>query len=198
MSEEQKKDKKLSVMIKALSSKHEINIKFESTLEELSTDVDNAIQKLAKSKTITLKEISQKEKEVSSKNQPIEEESNPVTQFANRLELDEKKFNDLKLVAIKGGDIQILIPTKLGLMENTLLLLALSEYGVSRPSLPYEEWKELFVSSNLKSKSPYHKIINNGVNAKYIDKKKYNENKELVLTGKGVEEIKKALNDIIK
>lgn len=200
-SESKNINKKIEIKIKAKTKTHDISIETDSSLVDLPSDIDEIISQLSKSKSFSEKNLSsliQKTTEkLTSHGQTSSILENPIKLFAIRLEVDPEDFEKFNLIAIKGDDIQILKTTKLGINENTLLLLATNEYVLNNPSTSFDDWKAMFESSNLKTKTPYHKIIGNCIAQKYIDKKKYAESRSLVLTAKGFEAIKKSIKKLL-
>jgi len=198
----EKQNKKIEIKIKAKTKFHELSVEMNSKLVDLPSDIDDVIDQLSKSKYFSEKNISVLERKTQSEKISFSGQTpsileNPVKLFATRLEVEPEEFEKLNLIAIKGDDIQILKTTKLGINENTLLLLALNEYVLNYPSTSFDDWKAMFESSSIKSKTPYHKIINNCVALKYIDKKKYTESRMLVLTAKGFETVKKSIKRLL-
>ena len=151
------------------------------------------IKEISKSKLFKAKEIHVGSKPTSSGTAEGTLDD-PVKLLAMGLEMDIDKFRELELIGIKNENIQILKPNKLTPSENGLLILAASEFGLHRKSLPYEEWKELCEASNIKSKTTFGKIANNAKNYKHIDKKKYETEQVMVLTSIGINVLKKALD----
>lgn len=200
-SEPKNTNKNLEIKIKAKTKTHEISIETDSNLVDLSNDVDNIINQLSKSKSFSEKNLSSQTQKTIEK--PLSSGptssilENPIKLFATRLEVDPDELEKLNLLAIKGEDIQILKTTKLGINENSLLLLAANEYVLNNPSISFDDWKAMFESSSIKTKTPYHKIIGNCIAQKYIDKKKYAEARMLVLTGKGFETVKKSIKKLL-
>lgn len=201
-SESKNSIKKIEIKIRAKTKTHEISIETDSNLVDLPSDIDNIVNQLTKSKSFSEKNISSLTQQTlpekpNSLGQTSSILENPIKLFATRLEVNPDDFEKLNLVAIKGDDTQILKTTKLGINENTLLLLALNEYVLNNPSISFEDWKAMFESSNIKTKTPHHKIINNCVTLKYIDKKKYAESRLIVLTAKGFEAVKKSIKKLL-
>lgn len=200
--ESEKQNKKIEIKIKAKTKFHELSVEMNSKLVDLPSDIDDIIDQLSKSKYFSEKNLSVLERKVqpekiSPPGQTLSILENPVKLFATRLEVEPEEFEKLNLIAIKEDDIQILKTTKLGINENTLLLLALNEYVLNYPSTSFDDWKAMFESSNIKTKTPHHKIINNCIALKYIDKKKYTESRMLVLTAKGLETVKKSIKKLL-
>ncbi len=117
----------------------------------------------------------------------------PIKLIALGLEMDADSLRKLEMIGIKNENIQILKPTKLESSESCLLILAASEFGLCRQSLPYDEWKGPCEANDIKSKTTFNKIANNHKTYGNIDKRKFTSSRELVLTSKGVKFIKKAL-----
>lgn len=198
----EKLNKKIEIKIKAKTKFHEIIVEMNSELGDMPTDIDDVIGQLSKSKffsekNLSIIEVKEHQEKIPPPSQKSSNLENPVRLFATRLEIDPDDFEKLSLIAIKGDGIQILKTTKLGFNENALLLLALNEYVLNQTSTSYDDWKDMFESSNIKTKTPYHKIINNCIAAHYIDKKKYSDSRELVLTAKGFDTVKKSIKKIL-
>lgn len=174
---------------------YEIKIKSKVSTQNISVVIDSLIDQISKSKSFspkTLRIITEKKTETP---QPrvTAEGDNPVRVFADKIGIDPDKFQSSNLVAVKNDSVQLLKPTVLEPSRSCLLLLAISEFVLSRPHLSYDEWKDLCETSKIKSNTPFHKIVNNVKSAGYINAKKYDNSKEILLEPKGVEIVKKTL-----
>lgn len=117
----------------------------------------------------------------------------PTERVANRLDIDAAKLRDAKLFGIKGEKVQIFKAQKFAPFEAVLAISFVSEIGIGKTALSYEELKEAYQESHIKSGSPLYMIISNIGNQGYIDKKRYESQKEIVLIAKGVEKVKEAI-----
>ncbi len=186
-----KKDEKISLKISARNELFEIKIKKESKTSSLASDIDELVEEIQKSKNFNVERIVEKptQKPQSTSGVPVAEDE--VTMIETGLDVSSGRVRDI--LGIRNENIQILRPGKLEASENGLLILAANEFGLRRQGLPYDEWKELCEANNIKSKTTFSKIALNHKNYGNIDKKKYMNSKELVLTPKGINTLKKAL-----
>ena len=114
----------------------------------------------------------------------------PFDKMAHRLDVEPSNLSGAKLFGIKGDKVQIFKTQKFAPAEAVMAICYVSEVGVGKSALTYEELKEAFQASHIKSDSPLYMIISNIANSGYIDKQRYDSQKEIVLTAKGDTKIK--------
>ncbi len=182
--------------VNAHNDTHSINITRIVAVSEISKCIDDTIAEISKSKTFEAKPVNAEIKTPPVILSPLPQES-PVRSFAEKIEVDPDAFEKLKLIAIKNDAVQLLKPTKLKPTESCYLLLAVNEFALGKQSMQFEDWRELCQASNIKSPTPIYKIASNAKNAGHIDKKKYTNTRELVLSPKGVEIVRKAIEKAI-
>ena len=202
MNEEKPHDKKnlddvkdtISLKIIAKNELFEIEIKEKTLKTNIAKNIDDIIHEISKSKSFT-PQIIQKISSDPSPNKQIDDTiENPVKLLAMKLDIDTEKFENLKIIGVKGEAIQILKPTKLKPSESCYLLIAANEYVLGKPSIPYDELKELCELNSIRSKTPFYQLIDNAKRYGHIDKKKYDNSREVVLQSKGLDLLRSALN----
>jgi hypothetical protein len=117
----------------------------------------------------------------------------PFEKIAHRLDVEPSNLNETKLFGIKGEKVQIFKTQKFAPAEAVMAICYVSEIGVGKPALTYEELKEAFQESHIKSDSPLYMIISNVAKSGYVDKQRYDSQKEIVLTAKGETKIKEII-----
>jgi hypothetical protein len=110
--------------------------------------------------------------------------------IAHRLDVDSSNLKEAKLFGIKGEKVQIFKTQKFAPAEAVMAICYVSEIGVGKAALSYEELKEAYRESHIKSDSPLYMIISNIAKSGYIDKQRYDSQKEIVLTAKGETKVK--------
>jgi hypothetical protein len=118
----------------------------------------------------------------------------PLERIALRLDVPGDKLRTANLFGVKGDKVQILKTQKFTASEAVMAICLVSETGLGRPALSYEDLKEAFQESSIKSKSPLYMIISNLGNLGYIDKKRYDSQAEVVLTAKGEAKVGQAIS----
>ncbi len=126
---------------------------------------------------------------------PIEE--SPIVRIETRASLASGKLASAKVLAFKDGNPQLLRPGAFASVSDaTLFLLYAVEIGLKKPSMPYDDFKDLYDAQNIKSGSALPMLLTNLRNAGYIDKKAYAADRTIRLTAKGAakaEEVIKGL-----
>jgi len=187
---------KISVEIKAINPIYEIEINTKGSVSEIPNLIDAIINEIEKSKKFTPTIV----KSTPPRPQPSGEEldDDPLSLLAIQLEVDYNALKQSRLLSIKNQTAQILKSTALTSSESCYLLLAANEYGLGKASLSYGDWKELCDTSKIKSKLPFYKFVNNAKNLKNINKKAYENNKEIILEPKGLDTVKTAVSKYLK
>lgn len=126
----------------------------------------------------------------------IDEKEDPLKKVSLRLEMDYEKLNKEQLFGTKEGRVQIFKP-KFSPKDALLVITFIYEIGLGNTSIPYEELKETFRNSNIKSKSPLYLIIFNAAKSGYIDKQRYDTQKEITLSPKGEARVKKIIESAL-
>jgi hypothetical protein len=121
------------------------------------------------------------------------QKEDPLEKIALRLDMPGDKLRSASLFGVKAGKVQILRTQKFAASEALMAICFVSEIGVGRPALSYEDLKEAFEESRVRSKSPLYMIISNLGNLGYIDKKRYDSQQEVVLTAKGETKVREAI-----
>lgn len=126
---------------------------------------------------------------------PVDE--SPIARIETRASLASGKLASAKVLAFKDGNPQLLRPGAFAsVSDTTLSLLYAVEIGLKKPSIPYDDFKDLYDAQNIKSGSALPMLLTNLRNAGYIDKKAYTADRTLRLTAKGAtkaEEVIKGL-----
>jgi len=183
------------VEIKAKNPVYEIEINTKGSVSEIPSLIDGIIKEIEKSKKFTPDVI----ESIPPTPGPVIGElgDDPLALFATQLEVDYNDLKKSKLISIKNQTAQILKPTAISPAESCYLLLAANEYALGKPSLPYDEWKELCDASKIKSKTPFYKLVDNAKRNGHINKKAYDKSKDVILEPRGLETVKNAVSKYI-
>lgn len=124
-------------------------------------------------------------------------DESPVGRIETRAGLPCGKLVSAKILAFKDGTPQLISPAVFSSVSDaTLSLLYAVEIGLQRPSIPYDDFKDLYDAQNIKSGSALPMLLTNLRNAGYVDKKAYATDRTVRLTAKGAtraEEVIKGL-----
>lgn len=124
-------------------------------------------------------------------------DESPVSQIETRAALPTGKLASAKVLAFKDGNPQLLRPAAFSSVSDaTLCLLYAVEIGLKKPSIHYDDFKDLYDAQNIKSGTALPMLLTNLRNAGYIDKKLYAADRTVRLTAKGAtkaEEVIKGL-----
>jgi hypothetical protein len=125
------------------------------------------------------------------------EDESPVSRIETRAGLPAGELASAKVLAFKNEIPQLLRPGGFSSVSDaTLALLYAVEIGLKKPSIPYDEFKDLYDAQNIKSGSALPMLLTNLRNAGYVDKKVYSADRTVRLTAKGAtkaEEVIKGL-----
>jgi hypothetical protein len=115
---------------------------------------------------------------------PLDE--TPEGRIETRASLAPGRLAVAKVIAFKDGNPQLLRPTVFGSVSDAALSLIYAvEIGLKKPSIPYDDFKDLYDAQNIKSGTPLPMLLTNLRNAGYIDKKAYGVDRTVRLTAKG-------------
>lgn len=121
----------------------------------------------------------------------------PISRIETRTSLASGKLASAKVLAFKDENPQLLRPAAFASVSDaTLSLLYAVEIGLNKPSIPYDDFKDLYDAQNIKSGSALPMLLTNLRNAGYVDKKAYAVDRTVRLTAKGTakaEEVIKGL-----
>lgn len=124
-------------------------------------------------------------------------EESPVSRIEIRASLSPGGLSKAKVLAFKDGNPQLLRPaTFASVSDATLALLYSVEIGLKKPSIPYDDFKDLYDAQNIKSGTALPMLLTNLRKAGYVDKKAYATDRTVRLTAKGAtkaEEVIKGL-----
>ena len=125
------------------------------------------------------------------------ENESPVGRIETRAGLPSGKLASAKVLAFKDGNPQLLCPAAFpSVSDATLFLLYAVEIGLKKPSIPYDDFKDLYDAQNIKSGTALPMLLTNLRNAGYVDRKVYGADRTVRLTAKGAtkaEEVIKGL-----
>lgn len=189
-------NERIRLEVKAHNDTHSIKVTRIVAVSEISKCIDEAINEISKSKAFVAKPV-RMETKTPPTTPPLDLSENPVRSFAEKIGVDPDAFEKLKLIAIKNDDVQLLKPTKLKPSESGYLLLAVNEFALGKQSMQFEDWRDLCQASNIKSTTPIYKIALNAKDNGHIDKKRYSSTREMILSPKGVEVVKKAIERVL-
>lgn len=126
---------------------------------------------------------------------PVEESS--IVLIETRASLASGSLAAAKVLAFKNEAPQLLRPGAFtSVSDATLSLLYAVEIGLKKPSIPFDDFKDLYDAQNIKSGTALPMLLTNLRNAGYIDKKTYAADRTVRLTAKGAtkaEEVIKSL-----
>ena len=196
----QNDDQKLEVTLQGQTEKFSIKIETKTTISQLSSTIDKITTNILKSKSFSKDRLTTTETVVHSSISPHVESNliveTPVKLFALKLGIDADKFEKSKLIGIRDKDIQIIKTSQISPLEAGMLILAIKDLSMNEKPLPYDDWKELCDANGIKSKTPFYKLAGNAKGRGYLDKSKH-ANKELLLTPKGIEFVKNAVENFL-
>jgi hypothetical protein len=102
-----------------------------------------------------------------------------------------------KILAIKDGVPQLLRNNLFSNVTDAVLVLVYAiEIGLRTPRIPYDQFKPLFEAQSLKSGSSLALLLNNLKGRGYIDKKLYDTDRTISLSGKGSQKAADVLQSI--
>ncbi|MFA5856511.1 MAG: hypothetical protein WC867_04075 [Candidatus Pacearchaeota archaeon] len=204
-SESKLPEKDVKIELKLDTSTLKISMTTDTSLENMDGVLDklvNSYEKLESKikKLIPLEDTLKTAKSVVEvkkdeiKNPTLED---PINKIALKLDLNYEKLNKATLFGIKSGKVQIIKTQKFTPKDALLVITFLYEECLGNPAIPYEELKEFFQLSNIKSGTPLYMIISNSAGAGYIDKQRYDSQKEITLTAKGLKQVKKIIEEAL-
>jgi DNA-binding MarR family transcriptional regulator len=124
-------------------------------------------------------------------------DESPVGRIETRAGLPSGTLTSAKVLAFKDENPQLLRPGAFSSVSDaTLTLLYAVEIGLNKPSIPYDDFKDLHNAQNIKSGTALPMLLTNLRNAGYVDKKAYAADRTVRLTAKGAtkaEEVIKGL-----
>jgi len=110
----------------------------------------------------------------------------PEGRIETRASLAPGRLAAAKVIAFKDETPQLLRPTVFGSVSDAALSLIYAvEIGLKKPSIPYDDFKDLYDAQNIKSGTPLPMLLTNLRNAGYIEKKAYGADRTVRLTAKG-------------
>jgi hypothetical protein len=175
-----------------------VSVAKKCSLNEVSKNVETILDELAKSKEKLPKWAEAKialSLEKPSTAAPLTED--PLERVARRLEVDLDDLAKAKLFGIKGGKVQVFKTQRFSAADAVMAICFLSEIGLGKTVMSFDELKEAFLESHIRSGSPLYMIISNVGNRGYIDKQRYDSQKEVVLTAKGETKIKEIIQEAL-
>lgn len=141
--------------------------------------------------------LTSKKRQAPEKSPEKAEDESPVGRIETRAGLPSGKLASAKVLAFKDETPQLLRPGGFSSVSDaTLALVYAVEIGLKKPSIPYDEFKDLYDAQNIKSGSALPMLLTNLRNAGYVDKKAYAADRTVRLTAKGAtraEEVIKGL-----
>lgn len=138
-----------------------------------------------------------KGRETQSDVQKLSSSDTPISRIETRASLPPGKLVSAKALAFKDGSPQLLRPSAFASVSDaTLSLLYAVEIGLQKPSIPYDDFKDLYDAQNIKSGSALPVLLTNLRNTGYIDKKTYTANRMIRLTAKGVTKAEEVIKNL--
>jgi len=124
-------------------------------------------------------------------------DESPLARIETRAALAPSKLVSAKILAFKDSNPQLLRPSDFeSVSDATLSLLYAVEIGAKRPSIPFDDFRDLYDAQNIKSGSPLPVLLTNLRNAGYIDKKAYATDRTIRLTAKGETKAAEVFRDL--
>jgi hypothetical protein len=112
----------------------------------------------------------------------------PMTLIELKSGIEEGTLKKKKIIAFKNNTPQLIRPGEFSTPTDALLfLIYATETGLGQPKIPFDDFKTMFDTQGIKSGSPLTMLLNNLKNANYIDKKAYDNERNITLTPKGSE-----------
>ena len=89
-------------------------------------------------------------------------DESPIARIETRASLASGKLASAKVLAFKDGNPQLLRPGAFASVSDaTLSLLYAVEIGLKKPSIPYDDFKDLYDAQNIKSGSALAMLLTN-------------------------------------
>ena len=124
-------------------------------------------------------------------------DDSPMSRIETRAALPSGKLATSKMLAFKDENPQLLRPASFASVSDaTLFLLYAVEIGLQRPSVPFDDFKDLYDAQNIKSGSALPMLLTNLRNSGYIDKKAYAADRTVRLTAKGAAKAEEVIKGI--
>ena len=124
-------------------------------------------------------------------------DESPIARIETRASLASGKLASAKVLAFKDGNPQLLRPGAFASVSDaTLSLLYAVEIGLKKPSIPYDDFKDLYDAQNIKSGSALAMLLTNLRNIGYIDKKAYAADRTVRLTAKGASKAEEVIKGL--
>ena len=124
-------------------------------------------------------------------------DESPLNRIETRASLAPSKLSSAKVLAFKDSSPQLLRPGAFdSVSDATLSLLYAVEIGSKRPSIPFDDFRDLYDAQNIKSGSPLPVLLSNLRNGGYIDKKAYAADRTIRLTAKGATKAEEVIRGI--
>lgn|SRR5574337_659517 len=195
-----KEETNCSITVKARNSSHEIVVETKSVISNIPQVIDSIMDEISNSKLF----VPEKDQSLTPRSltgnvfTPVNASSlSQIELLSAKLEIDAKSLMESRLVGFKGDSFQIIKTSNLQQSEVGLLILAINEFVFHRDATPYQEWKTIFEASKTKGKLNSSDLVRNYKRDNRIEKEKYEKNQELVLTYKGLEDLKVAIRKLL-
>lgn len=172
-----------TVNIEVKSINFSVHVEKKSSLENISSTIDTITNEILKSKSFST--VPKTDTSLLS--------SGNMDVLASRLDVDVKKLENSKIFVLKGTNFNIINPQKIKPSEIGLLILAINEFVLNNPFMSYEDWKNKFENSNLKGKLLPSEIVRDYKKYQRIEKVSYDKDKNLVLSAKGLDDLKSVI-----
>jgi len=176
-----------SVNVEVKSTDFSVRVEKKTSLSNIVSTIDTIVNEILKSKSISS----------TPETIPPSSKFGNIDVLANRLDMDTKKLENSKIFVLEGKNFNIINPLKLKPSEIGLLILAINEFVFNNPFMKYDDWKYKFENSNLKGKLRPSEIIRDYKSYQRIEKSDYAKEKNLVLSAKGLEDLKLVLKKSI-
>lgn len=200
---EQDNNHKISIKIKAKTKNFGISVETDSSINQLAFLTDKITKSIMQSQTFSkvnlenMPEIELLSKPTESDSHNTSDVQNQIQLFANRIGVDPEKLEKSKLIGIRDQDIQIIKVSQITPLEASMLILAIKDLVMNVKPIAYDDWKEICEANGIRPKTPLYKLSNNAKDRDYLNKSKY-ASKELLLTPKGIDFVKKSLEKFLK
>jgi hypothetical protein len=127
----------------------------------------------------------------------IRKDDSPEQRLEVRAGLEKGSLRLRNILGFKDGSPQLLRPTSFNSVSDAMLTLIFAvEAGLKKPSISFEDFRELYEAQNIKSGSQLTMLLNNLKNSGYIDKTQYSNDRTIRLTAKGEKKATEVLESV--
>ena len=179
-----------SVQVRCFISGCEVTVSFSTAQATLKEQMLSVIRKLEE---IGLEPLAHRERRRAEDEEEQVGEADPLTILSRESEVP---IEDLKFIlGIKGNAIQIYRANQYRLSDAISVLLFINEKALGKPYTPYNDLPTLLEANHIKTPTPLPNVCFNLIRDGTIEKKAYEDSKQIVLTPGGEKKAVKVLTN---